>query len=389
MSLESRISRQLRKIEDLGRAREIKVAGNPTSSRIDLSSNDYLGLAADPRVILACTGRDNENTPVRLGTSSSRVLAPPLEAHAELEDGLSRFLGMEDALLFGSGYLANIGVLSAVINRNDIICSDQFIHASLIDGILLSRGRHYRYKHNCMSALENLLKHLHVSRRPDSEIFIVTESVFSMDGDRAPLTELSDLARRYNANLIIDEAHAIGVFGKNGRGLHSEIGNHNPNTILLGTLSKSLGSYGGFVATSNVLKRYLISRARSFLFSTALPELAPRGALKALEIINADETLGPRLIDKADFLRQELNKHEVPIIASDTHIQPVHIGDERDSLALSRHLLLKGIRISAIRPPTVPAKTSRLRCSLSLSCEDYLLLEAANEIASWLKAQRQ
>ncbi|HMO17854.1 MAG TPA: 8-amino-7-oxononanoate synthase [Oligoflexia bacterium] len=386
MTLENRILNDLNTLDNLKLLRELPSKDQVHRIYLDLSHNDYLGFATNqklhPEQLKAPT------TIKCLGSSSSRVLAKYLPLHSQLESSLANFLGFEDSLLYGSGYLANVGVLSGLIKRNDFICSDQLIHASLIDGIILSRAKNFRFRHNDPNSLEDILKKAANRRNKSSELFIVVESVYSMDGDIAPLPEIIKLAETYEATLVIDEAHAIGVLGREGRGIFSLNNSKLPNVILLGTLSKSLAAYGGFVACSKNIKRYLLSKSRSFLFSTALPEIIPDIALMALEKISAEKNLGDLLLKKADHFRKSLINAEVPFTPSETHIQPIHLGDENRTLALSTNLLSRGIRVPAIRPPTVPANTSRLRCSINLTCDNLALEQFAMEIANWLKANR-
>lgn len=383
MSLIDRVKRKIKDLEQKGRIRFI-FSKNPINSIndrvrfIDFSTNDYLGLATNS-VNLSLEGNRS-----RIGTSSSRVLSSNLIYHEKLENELADFTGMESSLLFGSGYLANIGTLSSLINRNDIVLSDKFIHASLIDGINLSKAKNHRFVHNDINHLESLINKLSLSRKKYQEIFIVTESVFSMDGDMAPIAELNFLAKKHGATLIIDEAHAIGVFGDCGGGVLSSLNIENEEIILLGTLSKSLGSYGGFVCASKEIIEFLISTARSFLFSTALPDLLVQTALSSLYLIRENPRWGESLLKKADIFREKLKIHNIITGDSISQIIPINIGEERKTIEVKNLLLSSGINLAAIRPPTVPEGTSRLRCSINLTHSDNDLLYAAAEISKYL-----
>jgi 8-amino-7-oxononanoate synthase len=377
MPLGGRINRNL---DDLARRNRLRSITNTYELQprenmpiLDLSTNDYLGLAVDPRIPFSLQETR------RLGTSASRVLCYNLELHAELEIQLAHFTGFESSLLFGSGYLANIGVLSCLIERHDYVISDKYIHASLLDGIRLSMASHHRVLHNSLSHFESELQKISRQRKDGQEVFLVTESVFSMDGDFAPVEELYALAKKHDATLILDEAHALGVFG--GGLLHAS--GLDPSTvILLGTLSKSLGSYGGFVSAGSRIKEYLISSARSFLFSTALPEVLIEGALGALLSINKDSFMGARVLERSHFFREQLRKFNLEVEAEGSHIVPIPIGDEREVLRIASALKEKGIFVSAIRPPTVPSGTSRLRCSVTLGTSNELLEWGAKEISN-------
>ncbi len=374
MSLRNRINNSLEKLYLNDRIRSVKK--NYCPGRIDLSSNDYLGLASDIRL------RSHFHQQERLGASASRVLCPPLHIHAELESELAQCTDMESALLFGSGYLANIGTLSSLIDRKDIVLSDKYIHASLLDGIRLSMGRHLRVNHNDLDHYESRLKEATSGRKAGEEIFIVTESVFSMDGDIAPIKEIYLLAKRYDATLIIDEAHAIGVFGVSGGGVFSSSGLSSEGVVLLGTLSKSLASYGGFVSSTQEIIQYLISTARSFLFSTALPNIVVEPALTALRLIKEHPDWGKEVLEKSQIFIKKLQEQGVSVSNNGTHIVPVFTGDEKRTIRIQKLLAEKGILISGIRPPTVPQGTSRLRCSLSRTHSVEDIIYAADEVVS-------
>ncbi|MCK5116189.1 MAG: 8-amino-7-oxononanoate synthase [Candidatus Aegiribacteria sp.] len=323
---------------------------------LEFSSNDYLDLAGHPLL------KEASVRAIELYGSSvaaSRLMSGNISLHEELEKRLARLTGMESALLFGSGYLANIGLLSSITSRDDLVFSDRLNHASLVDGALLSRAGVLRYRHCDTDHLEYFL----ANRTSRGDRFIVTDSLFSMDGDIAPLRKLEELSLRYNCNLIVDESHAIGVFG-NGGGICRESG-IKPHT-LIGTLSKALGSYGGFAAGSADLIEYLINRARTFIYSTGLPPAAPAAALKALDIIESQPECGRKLLSMASDFRGMIEPTGYSTAPSESQIVPVRVGENRDAVAFSEYFNRNGISAVAIRPPTVPAGTARIRFSVTL-----------------------
>jgi 8-amino-7-oxononanoate synthase len=376
MPLADRVKNTLEELYLKGRIRSL--AKDDPSTVIDLSSNDYLGLTHNEFL------RTHFQQQSRTGASASRVLCPVLPAHEKLEKELAECTGMESALLYGSGYLANIGVLSSLISRNDFVLSDKYVHASLLDGIRLSGARHFRVRHNCTQQYEQRLKMVQDKRKPGQEVFLVTESVFSMDGDIAPLRDLYELAERNDAFLVVDEAHAIGVYGRSGGGVVSESELSGERILLLGTLSKSLGSYGGFVCGKREIIDYLVNTSRSFIFSTALPEVVVQSALTALILVRENPGWGRELLKNAEVFKNRLISHGIDTAKIPTHIVPVHTGDEVKTMDARKALREKGIIVSGIRPPTVPPGTSRLRCSISLTHTHRDLENAADEIAKVL-----
>ncbi len=333
--------------------RETKV---PKGGR-DFTSNDYLGLL-------------NIASPVKQialrGAVASRVLSGTSESHMRLEEALASYAGTESALLFGSGYLANLGTLSALVGRKDLVFSDKYSHRSLLDGIQLSGAKHLRFKHNDLDHLEGLLKKAIVSRREKQNYFIVTESVFSMDGDLAPLSELVALARKYSALLIIDEAHAVGVYGSGrckAEGVLADM------LAVLGTCSKSFCGYGGFFLGPQIVREYLVNKASSFIFSTALPSDLCDVLIENIELIKNSPRLGQLALEKAEYFRGQLetsglNKHCSLVGESKSHIVPFVLGEEKKVLELKNALAERNILVAAIRPPTVPSGTARIRFSI-------------------------
>ncbi|HZP44382.1 MAG TPA: 8-amino-7-oxononanoate synthase [Candidatus Binataceae bacterium] len=346
-----------------------------------LSSNNYLGLATHPAVKEAARRALAE---YGSGTGASRLVAGNLMPLTRLEQHLAAFKGVEAALVFGSGYLANIGVLGALAGPGDAVLSDELNHASLIDGCRLSRARVAVYRHRDMAHLRELLKDAGAARRR----FIVTDAVFSMDGDAAPLAEIVELARAYRAAIILDEAHGVGVLGPGGRGLAAACGLAQEVDVHIGTLSKALGAYGAYVAGSSILRDYLVNRARSFIYSTGLPPAVAAAAEAALAVLEAEPALVERLHDNARYLRAGLEGLGFRIGPTESPILPVIVGEAEAALRLSRALLARGVYVTAIRPPTVPAGTARLRVTpIATHTRDQLdvaiaaFAEAAREVA--------
>ncbi len=325
-----------------------------------LCSNDYLGLASHPKVKEAARAAV-ENW--GCGAGAARLISGTMAPHQALEESLARFLGLEAALLFSSGYLANIGVIASLVGPADAIFSDQLNHASIVDGCRLSGAKVHVYPHLDIGALERLLGGAGAFRRR----LVVTEGLFGMDGDIAPLDYIVRLAGRYGALLMVDDAHGIGTLGENGRGVLDGIGVNEGVHIVVGTLGKSLGSGGAFVAGSCELKDYLVNRSRPFIFSTALAPSLAAGALAALDIAESEPGRRKSVIEKAEYLRGGLSGQGFRVMGSGSSIVPVLIGDAEGAMALSRGLLEEGVYVQGLRPPTVPPGTCRLRCSVTAS----------------------
>jgi len=339
---------------------------------LNFASNDYLQLAEHPAVIRAA--RDCLEG-YGLGTGSSRLLSGTTPFHARLEEALATFLDVPSVAAFSSGYLANLGFLSAALGRNDVVLADRLVHASIVDGIRLSNARHFRFRHNDLNDLERLLK---TSARPErsSRILVVTESVFSMDGDRAPLSEIQNLAERYGAGSYFDEAHAVGVFGPRGRGLSAGV----RRNFIGGTLSKSLGVCGGYIGGRAELKSWLHSTARSFIFNTSIPAAICAGGLAALDVLKAEPERGERLLRLANLLRTRLRAAGLDCLQSDSQIIPILIGGNERTMLVSKQLRARGIYAPAIRQPTVEQGRERLRISVTLGMTEELLQHAADDI---------
>ncbi len=357
---EKALLRSLPPIEDR-RGPWVKIEGK---WRLNLASNDYLGLGAtltweEAQEVLASWGA---------GAGASRLLSGNHLYYQFLEQALEESYG-RPALVFSSGYLANLGVICGLAGRRDLILADKLVHASLIDALRLSGARFYRYPHRDLKALEDLLRQ---HRGRFRRALIVTESVFSMDGDFPDLKALVELARRFEALLVLDEAHAIGVFGRRGLGLAEELGVLSEVDVLVGTFGKALGSYGAFVVLPEAMKNLLLSKARSFIFTTALPPVVVAFSLKAFKRLPALEEARQRVRGLASSLRQALGL-SAPGLEAQVPIVPVILGASERALAVSRDLFSAGFWAPAIRPPTVPEGTARLRLSLTALMEESQL----------------
>lgn len=338
---------------------------------LNFASNDYLNLAAHPKVIDAAQQALGK---WGCGATSSRLLAGNLELHEALEAALARLCQQESALVFPSGFQANLAVLSTVAQADDVIYSDALNHASLIDGCRLSKARVRVYPHGDTEALAAMMAKDHC----EGKRILLSDSLFSMDGDAAPLEALAGLAEQYDALLILDEAHALGVFGQGGglavaRGIQPH--------ITLGTLSKALGSGGGFVACSQALRDWLINRARPFIYSTGLSPANAAAALAATEIITADPSLGATLLQRKAFFHQQLADSGLALPPFQSQIIPVLLGENETALNVAARMAEAGIFAPAIRPPTVPEGTARLRLSVTLGHTEKELARAAAQLA--------
>ncbi len=338
-----------------------------------LASNNYLGLTHHSKVKTAAI---NAVTAYGTGSGGSRLTTGANKLQKELETKLAKFKGTEASLLFNTGYMANVGIISAVMGLNDVIFSDELNHASIVDGCRLSKSRVIIYRHNDMSHLAELLAAVPCR----GQRLIVTDGVFSMDGDIAPLPDIVQLAEQYEAMTMIDDAHAVGVLGPNGQGTAAYYGLEPKVTIQMGTLSKALACEGGYAAGSRQVIDYLINKARSFIFSTALAPATAGAGLAALEELQNHPNLVMQLNENAKYLRNQLIAAGLPVINSQTPIIPVLTGDEQTALKMMHKLKGDGIIISAIRPPTVPVGTSRLRITVSAAHDVQELAWAARMI---------
>lgn len=353
-SLEARGLR--RALEPLGSAQGpvVRVGGR---SLVNLCSNDYLGLAADPRLREAAARAALEEG---AGSGAARLVVGDLPIHGALERRLAAFKGAEAALLFNTGYHANAGVPGALAGKGDAIFSDALNHASIIDGCHLSRAEVVRYRHADAEDLDALLARTAARRK-----LVVTDSIFGMDGDAAPLAEIAEVCERHGAMLYVDEAHAAGVLGPTGAGLAEAVGVKDRVDAHMGTLGKALGSFGAYVAGSRRLVELLVSRARTFVFTTALPPAACGAALAALDVLAAEPERRERLRALAARMKAGLAAQGFDVSRVVAPIFPVVLGSEERALAASRAMRERGFHVKAIRPPTVPRGTSRLRVSLT------------------------
>ena len=359
------LQKELQERKDSGIYRFLKIVDSPQGREIiiegqrvlNFSSNDYLGLANDARIKKAAQEAIDE---YGFGGGASRLICGNMSAHEELEAELAQLKKAESALLYSSGYMANTGIISSLVDRHSIVISDKLNHASIIDGIILSRAQFVRYPHADMTALQKILADLPDSKRK----LIVTDSVFSMDGDKAPLKEIVDLAQRYQAMIMVDEAHAFGVLGSTGGGLVEELGLQGEVNIQMGTLSKAAGCFGAYVCGAKILREYLINTSRSFIYTTAMPPSIAQAARVALRIIRDGDQLRKKLQQNADYLRGKLQAMGFDTMNSSTPIIPVLVKDPLTAVMMSQKLFEQGILLQAIRPPTVPVGTARLRLTV-------------------------
>ncbi len=364
------LRRRLQVIDECLPEGKVKVDGRVL---LNLSSNDYLGLAGDTRLIKA----SQEAAAVwGAGSTASRLIVGNLALHQEVEEEVARFKETERAVLFNTGYMANVGVIAALMGKGDVILSDKLNHASIIDGMRLSGAAYYRYPHRDLDRLEALVQKHSEARR----LLIVTDSVFSVDGDLAPLRELVALKERYGGWLMIDEAHATGILGAKGAGLAEAQGVTGSIDIHMGTFSKALGSFGAYVAGKAALIELLHNRARSFIYSTALPP-AVLGAMRAaLAVVRQEPARRIYVLTQATLFRKELQAAGFDTLDSETQIIPVLVGDNQQSLIYADRLRQAGIMAVAIRPPTVPPGGARLRFSLSAAHQEADLEKAVRII---------
>lgn len=349
---------------------------------VNFCSNDYLGLAESPalreRVAEAVRKAD------RVGGTGSRLLSGQTEEWSNLEELFAKFAGTESALFFTTGYAANVGLLSSLVGRDDVVFSDQLNHASLIDGMRLSGARKVIYPHQNLNVLEDALRQ--EADAPWRRV-IVTESVFSMDGDIAPLVEIANLAEKYNAALIVDEAHATALHGPRGRGLAVAYGLVNRALAIIHTCGKALGSTGAFVCGPAVLKEHLLNHARTFIFSTALPPYFASQIEAALEIASGMDEARKSLLGRAGEFRNALQAAGFDTAGTTSQIIPIVLEKNEATLAAAEHLQSEGFAVRGIRPPTVPEGSSRLRLSLTTKISLDELSWLVHSLAAWRSQQ--
>jgi len=353
---------ELQQIKDAGLYRQLRrVDGDqgPTlmldgREVINFSSNNYLGLANHPALAAAAKAAIDR---YGSGSGASRLISGNMTLHEELEAKLAQFKNSEAALVFNSGFQANIGLLATLAGEGDAILSDSLNHASIIDGCRLSKAKTLVYAHCDLNELEACLKRAAPARRR----LIVTETIFSMDGDEAPLREIVELAEKYDAMVMVDEAHGTGMFGANGAGVVSKLELSSRIAIQMGTLGKALGGFGAYIAGSRALRDLLVNRCRSFIFTTSLPPAVMAMALAAIELVESEPQRRDSLRRNCQKLKQGLSQLGFELGASESPILPLIVGDAARCMALSSALLQRGVFAQGIRPPTVPLGTSRLR----------------------------
>lgn len=338
---------------------------------LSFCSNDYLGLANHPKLIAAMQQAAGASG---VGSGASGLVTGHHRYHDDLEKQLAAFVGLPAALLFSTGYMANIGVLGALVGRGDAIFADKLNHACLNDGGYYSLAEFHRFAHNDVTALEKLLQASTAKHK-----LIAADAVFSMDGDIAPIPEYLALCEQYDAYLYLDDAHGFGVLGAHGKGSLSHFNVHSPRIIMMATLGKAAGVAGAFVAGEQVVIDYLIQKAKSYVYSTPAPPALSATLSESVRLIEAGDDLRANLFQLIAYLKTHLKLEKWQLLPSKTSIQPLMVGDNRAALALSEYLQTQGILVPAIRPPTVPVGTARLRISLSAThrLEDVQQLVAA------------
>jgi glycine C-acetyltransferase/8-amino-7-oxononanoate synthase len=366
------IEERLAELEQRGLTRRLRLVSGPQGPTVLLDgkpvlllcSNNYLGLADHPRVREAAAAAAMR---WGVGAGASRLISGTMTVHRRLEERLAAFTGRQSCLLFGSGYLANLGVIGALASSGDTVFSDELNHASIVDGCRLSRAQVVVYRHRDPEHLLWSMRRHGGRRESRGRSLVVTDSIFSMDGDVAPLQEIVELAQAFGARVAVDEAHATGTFGPGGHGALAEAGLEGEVDAIVGTLGKSLGSYGAYVCGDEAMIRYLLNTSRSFIFSTAPSPPAIAGALAALDLLEERPHRVERLAANARALRRSLAAEGFSVTEDDMHIVPIVVGDERDTLRLSQEAIEQGVFAQAIRPPTVAPGTSRLRLATMAS----------------------
>jgi len=364
--LEERERRELLRRLSPSASRAPAVAVRGGREYVDFSSNDYLGLSSHPALVRAAKEALDR---YGVGAGASRLMSGDLAIHHELEAAVAEFKGSEAALVFNSGYQANTGIVPALFGRRDGVFADQLCHASQLDGALLSRAKLVRFRHNDPDHLSHLLgKH----RAGFGRALVMTESVFSMDGDRAPVGALLEASRRHRCLLMVDEAHATGVFGPQGRGCVEAEGLAGQVDLVMGTFSKALGGFGAYLAAARTVVECLVNAARSFIYTTALPPAVIAADLAALRLCLAGETRGEELLRRSAAFREAL-RAKGWTVGGESQIVPVTVGESARAVALSKALAERGYLALPVRPPTVPEGGARLRFSLTAAHTDRQL----------------
>ena len=346
---------------------------------LDFSSNDYLALSEHPEVISASIKYLEK---FGAGAGAARLMSGDLEINHLLEEEIAGLKSREAALTFGSGYLANIGIIPALVGRGDLIITDRLSHASIYDGCLLSGARIIRFRHNDMQHLEQILQE---KRSQFNSCLVVVESIYSMDGDRCPLVDLVGLKKQYDFMLMVDEAHATGLYGENGAGLIEEENVSQGVDIAMGTFGKALGSYGAYAAASREVVDFLVNKARSFIYSTALPPAVVGATLASLYLVKSEPQLRTDLHAKVTYFKKQLRKNGLKDDPGPTQIIPIMVGSSAKSLAIAEELRQNHIYVKAVRPPTVPEGSARLRFSITLYHQEKDLKRCAQLLADSLR----
>lgn len=383
------IQPEIERLKRLGLHRSLRKVVGPidTTVSIDgkevilLSSNNYLGLATHPELKEAAASALRE---YGTGACASRLISGNMEIHEELEKRVARFKGCQSAIVFSTGYMANIGLITSVASKGDLIISDELNHASIIDGCRLSKAETKVYPHKDVEKLKEILSQGN-SSSPEGgykKMIIITDGVFSMDGDIAPLPEIIEAAKEYNAIVILDDAHATGVLGENGRGTPEYFGLEDENLIQVGTLSKALGSLGGYVAGLEVIIEHLRNNARSFIYSTALPPSVCAASIAAIDILEGEPWIRKRLWENVARFRKGLIDLGYNTVRSQAQMVPIVIGDTHLTMEFAKAIFEKGIYAPGIRPPTVPEGNSRIRATLMASHTDEQIDKALSAFES-------
>jgi 8-amino-7-oxononanoate synthase len=368
--------RRLRRVEN-DQGPTLMIGGREV---INFSSNNYLGIANHSTLAAAAKEAIDR---YGCGSGASRLISGNMTLHEELENRLAQFKGTEAALVFNSGFQANIGAISTLAGDSDAIFSDALNHASIIDGSRLARAKIFVYAHNDLDQLETALSHAASFRRK----LIVTESIFSMDGDEAPLTGIVELAEKYGAMVMVDEAHATGIFGAGGAGVVQKLGLGNRVLVQMGTLGKALVGFGAYVAGSGGLRELLINRCRSFIFTTSLPPSVMAMAMAALDLVKREPERRQALWNNCRSLKEGLRSLGFELGASESPILPLIIGDATECMRFSEKLLESGVFAQGIRPPTIPPGTSRLRITL-MATHTHEQIERALAVFKAVKESR-
>ena len=380
--MEIQWAHRLHQLTAMHLSRTLRVSGagpvvdTPEGRKIIFCANDYLGLAASASIGQAAASEMQQG----IGAGASRLVSGNFPWHETLESRFAEFIGKPQSVLFPSGYQANVGAISALAGDGDIIFSDRLCHASIIDGCRLSRAKVEIFEHNDVDHLQHLLKKNDHSQNPEGGRIIITEGIFSMDGDMPPLDRICNVAKRADAAVYLDEAHSLGIIGPEGRGLAASLGLTGEIDVLVGTFGKAIGVAGACVACSPVAARLLKSTARSLMYTTAQPPALARAVCESLSIIAGASREREMLNANIQLFRKIAGEAGIPLLAGNTPVQPVLIGDAERTMAISSALWERGFFVQGIRPPTVPEGTERLRITLSALHTHAHIHQLVNEL---------